>query len=134
MGEHMMFNPPVSVHSTGWDDDTPLHVACVWGDLTAIDLLLAGGADVNARGDLGCTPIYNAVSFERVRSVERLLRAGATVDDPNELSCTARQRAPKQEPSLRGVLSVRSNPTLHPTCISQLRRLPQASELKRWAT
>ena len=93
MGEHMMLEPPVSVHTTRGDDDTPLHVACVWGDLTAIDLLLAGGANVNARGDLGCTPIYNAVSFERIRSVARLLHAGATVDDPNELSCTARHRA-----------------------------------------
>jgi ankyrin repeat protein len=89
----MMFNPPVTVYSTGWDGDTPLHVACVWGDLTAIDLLLAGGADVNARGELDTTPLYNAVSFERVRSVQRLLRAGATADDPNQLSCTARQCA-----------------------------------------
>lgn len=104
MGEHMMFDPPVSVHSTRFDDDTPLHVACVWGDLTAIDLLLAGGADVNARGDLGCTPIYNAVSFERVRSVERLLRASATVDDPNALSCTARQHALQSKNSRLGAL------------------------------
>ena len=93
MGEHMLFDLPVTVNSTKGDNDTPLHVACVWGALTAIDLLLAGGANVNAQGDNGCTPIYNAVSFERVRSVARLLRAGATVDDPNELNCTARQEA-----------------------------------------
>lgn len=93
MGEHMMFDPPVTVHTTRSDDDTPLHVACAWGDLSAIDLLIAGGADVNARGDLGTTPIYNAVSFGRVRSVARLLMAGATVDDPNELSTSARKRA-----------------------------------------
>ena len=70
-----------------------MHVACVWGDISAIDLLLAGGANVNARGDLGVTPLYNAVSFERVRSVERLLKAGANTDDPNELHRTARERA-----------------------------------------
>jgi ankyrin repeat protein len=93
--EHMgeLFDPPVTVHSTTLDDDTPLHVACVWGDISAIDLLLAGGADVNARGDLNTTPLYNAVSFERVRCVERLLNAGATTDDPNELSFTARDKA-----------------------------------------
>jgi len=93
MGEHMMFEPSVNVHTTRGDNDTPLHVACVWGDLSAIDLLIAGGADINARGDLGTTPIYNAISFDRVRSVARLLKAGATVDDPNELSITARQLA-----------------------------------------
>jgi ankyrin repeat protein len=93
MGEHMMFDLPVTVHTTRGDNDTPLHVACVWGDLSAIDLLVTGGANVNARGDLGTTPIYNAVSFERVRSVTLLLKAGATVDDPNKLSNTARQRA-----------------------------------------
>lgn len=93
MGESMTFAPPVTVASKKGDDDTPLHVACVWGDLSAIDLLVAGGADVNARGDLATTPIYNAVSFVRVRSTARLLRAGATVDDENELSRTARQIA-----------------------------------------
>lgn len=93
MGENMMFDPPTTVHSTRFDNDTPLHVACVWGDISAVDLLLAGGANINARGDLGTTPLYNAVSLERVRTVERLLKAGATTDDPNELPFTARERA-----------------------------------------
>jgi hypothetical protein len=115
MGEYMLFDPPVSAHSTRGDDDTPLHVACVWGDLTAIDLLLAAGADVNARGDNGCTPLYVAVSFERIRSVERLLRAGATADDPNELNCTARQAAlQSKNPRLRA-LFLRGPPKLEPT-------------------
>jgi hypothetical protein len=92
MGEHMTFFPPVTVHSTRGDDDTPLHVACVWGDISAIDLLLAGGANVNARGDLATRPLYNAVSFERIRSVERLLKAGATTNDSNELCFTARDK------------------------------------------
>lgn len=97
MGEQMWFDQPVTVHSKAGDDDTPLHVACVWGDLSAIDLLVSGGADINARGDLGATPIYNAVSFERVRSVERLLKAGATIDDDNELSTTARREMYNRE-------------------------------------
>jgi hypothetical protein len=32
------------------------------------------------------------------------------------------------------IARVRSNPSLHPTCYSGLRPLPQAGELKRWAT
>jgi len=97
MGEHMDFDPPVGVQSTLLDDDTPLHVACVWGDVGAVDLLIEGGADVNARGDLGTTPLYNAVSFGWVRCVDRLLKAGATADDPNELEHTAREMAFKSD-------------------------------------
>ena len=93
MGENLLFDPPVTVGSTAGDDDTPLHVACVWGDVSAIALLLAGGAEVNARGDEGTTPIYNAVSFGHVRCVSLLLEAGATVDDINKLALTARQVA-----------------------------------------
>lgn len=93
MGENQFFDSPVTIGSTAADGDTPLHVACVWGDVSAIALLLAGGAEINARGDLGTTPIYNAVSFGRIRGVSLLLEAGATVDDPNELAFTARQVA-----------------------------------------
>jgi hypothetical protein len=39
---------------------------------------------------------------------------------------------------LRGVFGPRAeytpNPSLHPTCVSRLRRLPHAGELKRWAS
>ena len=89
MGEAMSFDPPVSVSTRQGDGDTPLHTVCVWGDTRAIELLVAGGADINARGDLDTTPIYNAVSFGRVRSVKLLLSAGATVDDENRLSTSA---------------------------------------------
>ena len=93
VSENMMFEASASVRSKLGDGDTPLHMACVWGDIGAIDLLLAGGADVNARGDLQCTPLYNAVSFQHVRSVVRLLKAGASADDSNFLNFTARQQA-----------------------------------------
>ena len=92
LGENMMFEPPVTVQSTQ-GGDTPLHVACVWGDISAIELLLSGGADINARGDMGTTPLFNAVSFGRVRSTERLLKAGASADDSNEFAITTRERA-----------------------------------------
>jgi hypothetical protein len=93
MSENWLFDSPVTVESTAGDNDTPMHVACVWGDVSAIKLLLAGGAQVNARGDQGTTPIYNAVSFGHIRAVSLLLEAGATLDDPNELAFTARQVA-----------------------------------------
>lgn len=93
MVENGLFDPPVTVHSTRSDGDTPLHVACIWGDVGAVELLLAGGAAVNARGEDHVTPLCYAVMFERVRCVERLLQAGATADDANELGYTARERA-----------------------------------------
>lgn len=91
MGEHMFFDPPVTVQTVLGDGDTPLHVASIWGDISAIELLIMGGAEVNARGDMGTTPIYNAVEYEWVRCVALLLSAGATIGDPNGLGFTARQ-------------------------------------------
>lgn len=93
MSKYMMFDHPCAVTSQTYDGDTPLHTACVWGDIGAVDLLIAAGADVNAKGDLATTPICNAVSFRRVRCVERLIKAGASVDDKNELASTARESA-----------------------------------------
>jgi hypothetical protein len=46
MEEHMDFETPCTVHSI-WLEDTPLHTACVWGDIEAVRLLVEGGADVN---------------------------------------------------------------------------------------
>jgi hypothetical protein len=76
-------------------EDTPLHVACVWGDIGAVELLLEAGADPDAAGDLGCTPLYEAVSFGFVRCAARLLQVGASPDAGNELNYTPRKKALK---------------------------------------
>jgi len=91
--DNFTFDAPVTVDSRAGDGDTPLHLASVWGDLSAIEILLAAGADPNARGDLGCSPLYNAVTFGHVRTARRLLLAGASPDDLNELNTTAREAA-----------------------------------------
>lgn len=93
MGKHLGFEPPITVCSRAYDNDTPPHVACDWGDIGAIDLLIAAGADVNAKGDMDTTPLFEAVSFGHIRSAERLLKEGATADQPNELGYTAREIA-----------------------------------------
>ena len=91
--DNFTFDAPVTVASRAGDGDTPLHLASVWGDLSAIEILLAAGADPNARGDLECSPLYNAITFGHVRTAKRLLLAGASPDDRNELEATAREAA-----------------------------------------
>src|SRR5262245_1506126 len=89
--EHFYFEPPeVTVMARAGDDDTPLHFACVWGDIGAVELLLEAGADPNASGDLECTPLYYAVRRDFVRCAARLLEAGASPDVSNEFSTPRR--------------------------------------------
>jgi hypothetical protein len=84
-------------------DATLLHVAAEFGNPDAARLLLARGADVNARGGSGQTPLFHAVSqFEDLGlpMTELLLDAGADVsvqanvpghyERPDEfMACTA---------------------------------------------
>jgi ankyrin repeat protein len=59
------------------DGDTCLHVAARRGSLRAVQLLLKGGLDVNALGDMSYTPLHWAATPE---IVDVLLGNGA---DPN---------------------------------------------------
>jgi hypothetical protein len=93
IGEYFTFETPVTVHSRAGDEDTPLHTVAVWGDLTAVELLLDAGAEPDARGDLETTPLYNAVSFGHARCAARLLKAGASPDATNQLNYTPRKLA-----------------------------------------
>jgi ankyrin repeat protein len=52
----------------------------MFGDVEAIDVLLALGADVHGRDEEGITPLHRAVQSGAPLAVERLLRSGA---DPN---------------------------------------------------
>jgi ankyrin repeat protein len=65
-----------SVHQRNFMSDTVLHTVCSWGDLNATKLVLAAGADVNAKGDQGATPLFNAVIGESAEVVKLLLSAG----------------------------------------------------------
>jgi len=93
MVDDLMFPEPATVNMRKGDGDTPLHVACVWGDISAVEMLLTAGAQPNAFGDCGCTALYDAVSLGQVHCAKLLLAAGASADDANELGATARQRA-----------------------------------------
>ena len=53
------------VNQAGIFGDTPLHVAAMRGDLDEVAALLDGGAEVNARGELGDTALHLAVGQNR---------------------------------------------------------------------
>src|ERR1700722_18974385 len=57
-------------------NDTPLHTVCSWGEVNSVKRLIAAGANVNAKGDRGCTPLFNAVVGRSAEVVKALLDAG----------------------------------------------------------
>jgi hypothetical protein len=99
MREVLGFDELISARTSRSDGDTPLHIACMWGDVRAVELLLGAGADAEAQGDHHCTPLYEAVSFENTRCAKLLLEHGASPDATNDLQTTPRQAALSSEKS-----------------------------------
>jgi len=76
----------LTVNSEIWaDEDRPLHVVARRGNAYCLKLLLEGGADPNAKGDLSVSPLYWAVSQRNFEVARLLLEAGARIDVVNEL-------------------------------------------------
>jgi ankyrin repeat protein len=67
----------------GRDDErgvTPLFFAVATGHRTLVGILLAKGADINAKGYEGVTPLYIAAKLDRTEVAELLVAHGAEVD------------------------------------------------------
>src|SRR5215471_2600682 len=64
---------------------TPLHHAVALGSQDIIALLLAGGADTNAKNRSGSTSLHVAVSAGNLETVELLLARGAEVGASNRV-------------------------------------------------
>ena len=76
---------PVRVLSSGYTD---LHDAAFRGDVSKAKALLAKGAEVNAKTDLGATPLDLAAFHGHLDVVKALLAKGAEVDAKNEYGKT----------------------------------------------
>jgi ankyrin repeat protein len=57
--------------------DTPLHVVAVWGDDESARVLIAEGAEIDARGEHAFTPLHEAVQQGKIEVVKLLLENGA---------------------------------------------------------
>lgn len=67
----------LSVNSVGREMVTPLHMACTRDAIEDVRILLAGGANVNARDQFGMTPLMCATYSANLELVNLLLAAGA---------------------------------------------------------
>ncbi len=77
---------PLSVHQRGWIGDTPLHWPCHNGHVNVVELLLDGGADIEA-DEINCyggKPLHWA-SEHAPAVVQLLLTRGANVNSRNVL-------------------------------------------------
>lgn len=76
-------NPDIRNHSTeyrGWLEGTPLHAAIGSESWEIARLLIAAGADVNAKSEGDYTPLHLAVRLDRLETARLLLKNGADVD------------------------------------------------------
>ena len=60
--------------------DTPLHIAARTGNIEIVQMLLDGGANINAVNQYCITPLHNAVKSKKMETVELLLNQGANVN------------------------------------------------------
>ena len=89
---------------------SPLHVAAFHGLEVATELLLAGGASVNAKASNGGTPLHHAAFFGHEGVARLLLAAGAQTDATDKRGDTPRDVA--SSPGMLALLAAGPN-TVH---------------------
>ena len=82
------------VNARNRDGRTPLHDAAVSGHREMAELLIAAGADLEARdSESGVTPLYEAASWGRAGVLELLIAKGADINATNKSGASPLQAA-----------------------------------------
>lgn len=70
-----------TTHRLNQFGETPLHTACIAGNLAQVERLIEqGNAPLNARDNCGWTPLHEAANHGFLEIVECLIRAGADIE------------------------------------------------------
>src|ERR1041385_5022960 len=72
--------PRPGINSAGGFGNRPLKIAAVRGDICAIEILVAAGAELDARNEDGYTALHHAVAQGDLAAVQRLIELGASSD------------------------------------------------------
>uniref|UniRef100_A0A674I303 Tonsoku-like protein n=1 Tax=Terrapene triunguis TaxID=2587831 RepID=A0A674I303_9SAUR len=77
---------------SGWNrrndrGETPLHRACIDGNLRRVQIFLEQGHPLNPRDYCGWTPLHEACNHGHLEIVRLLLERGASIDDPGGPGC-----------------------------------------------
>ena len=91
---------------------TPLHRATIFGRTSVVALLVARGADLNARDALGVTALGRAVLSGQSRAMDTLLKAGANPDSVDDGGRTALSYAAEggNVVLVKALLAAKANP------------------------
>jgi ankyrin repeat protein len=78
MMEILVRDRKANVNAVNLTQATPLHLACLQGNLPCIQYLIVSGADVNKGDDQGLTPLHLLIQANgSLKAVEYLLNNGA---------------------------------------------------------
>jgi len=79
--QKILQNKKVDVNSMRHPGLSPLHTACVLGDLDVVELLMTHGADINLKSWSGLSPFQITSLFGHFDVAQYLMRNGASMKD-----------------------------------------------------
>jgi ankyrin repeat protein len=84
---------PLSPNSRTSIGETPLQIAAIRGDTSAVAALIDAGANMDARGEHGYTALHEAVEQRQAAAVSLLLSRGASPTIANDDGYTPQKLA-----------------------------------------